>query len=222
MSRTVSPTGRPYATYDPVEVHDQIWEGFSGHAGWDIGANEGQSVDRMVTQFEHVLAFEPAEESFAKLAADWAGHPRVEVFSLACGAEVGRLELSVCPHAIEGGQLVAAHMIGNPDVTNPWFSNETGRRTVTCVTLDLVAALRWEVPDFVKIDTEGGEADVLRGAAGLVAGGETDFLVEFHSPSLRRECEELLAGYDIEYVANPGHTAGPDPDGNGWLKAWCR
>jgi FkbM family methyltransferase len=219
VSRTVSPTGRPYATYDPEEVHDRIWGGFSGATGWDIGANEGQSVDRMVTQFGHVLAFEPAWESFVRLAADWAGDPRVDVFRLAAGAEPGWLELSVCPHAIEGGQLIATHMIADPGTDNPWFSNEVSRRTVGCVTLDLVAELRGEVPDFVKIDTEGGEADILRGACVLVTGGKTDFLVEFHSPRLRRECEALLRGYAIERVRNPGFAGDPDLDANGWLRA---
>jgi FkbM family methyltransferase len=218
VSRTVSPSGRAYATCDPEEVHDRIWEGFSGHTGWDVGANEGQSVDRMVTQFDRVLAFEPAGESFAKLRADWGRDPRVRVFQLAVASQPGSLELSVCSHAIEGGQLVWPHMLTDPEVTDPWFSNEVSRRTVNCVSLDLVAALR-SVPDFVKIDTEGGEADILRGAGTLLASGKTDFLVEFHSPALRRECLSLLRGYAVEWVRNPGCTGDPDTDGNGWLRA---
>lgn len=36
------------------------------------------------------------------------------------------------------------------------------------------------VPDLVKIDVEGAELRVLRGASGLLAGGRTRFLVELH------------------------------------------
>jgi FkbM family methyltransferase len=219
VSRLDRPTGPPYATYDPVEVHDLLWAGWHGEMGWDVGANQGQSVDRMVHQFTRVLAFEPARESFADLKADWGHHPGVEVFQVALSGTEGELALSVCPHAILGGQLIATSMIGGEEVDNPWFTGELTRRTVPCTTLDALAA-EHGFPDFVKIDTEGGELDILHGGQKVLEHGKTDFLVEFHSPKLRRECEAIFAGYTVEWIRDPLYKGQGDPqrDQNGWLR----
>ena len=56
-----------------------------------------------------------------------------------------------------------------------WYQVET-------TTLDaLVHRYSW-VPDLVKIDVEGAEAQVLAGASNLAADKRTRFLVEMHSP----------------------------------------
>ncbi len=50
------------APTDPPEVEDYLWEGWSGHIGWDVGANCGQSIPKMVRLFKTIVAFEPASE----------------------------------------------------------------------------------------------------------------------------------------------------------------
>lgn len=54
-----------------------------------------------------------------------------------------------------------------------------------------------EVPAFVKIDVEGAEAQVLRGAPRIVAARKTVFLVELHTPESGREVRSILdaSGY---------------------------
>jgi hypothetical protein len=63
-------------------------------------------------------------------------------------------------------------------------------------------AERWGAPGFVKIDVEGGEADVLRGAARLLRSTHPSLLVEVHSVDLEQECADLLtqAGYRLSVV----------------------
>jgi FkbM family methyltransferase len=216
MSRTVSPTGRHYVTYDPEQVHEQLWSRFSGASGWDVGANTGQSVARMVGQFGHVTAFEPCWQSFAELAEDWDANPRVTLVQSAVGDAIGKLELSVRPAAIAGGQLVAADM---PVTAQGWWAGETGRVTVPCTTLDAEAAVRGK-PDFIKVDTEGGERRVLAGARGVIAAG-CSWLIEFHSPRLRAACLKALGRcYVWEQVRHPEAKGDPARDDNGWLLAW--
>lgn len=205
MSRTHSPSGRRYLTYDPYELHEQIWSGFSGDVGWDVGANCGQSTQKMLQSFSKVLAFEPCMESYHWLAGDWSSDSRVRVFQLALSDHVGQIELSVT-HAIAGGQLLSPALIG----TNDWFSGEVSRRKVPCMTLDSLV-VEHGAPDFVKIDAEGGEDDILAGGSELLARETADFLVEFHSAELLDVCLSRLSRYQVEMVGNSG--------GSGWIKA---
>lgn len=55
------------APIDPPEVHEHLWDGYSGNIGWDIGANCGQTLIEMKSRFTEVHAFEPAEECWPYL-----------------------------------------------------------------------------------------------------------------------------------------------------------
>jgi precorrin-6B methylase 2 len=61
-----------------------------------------------------------------------------------------------------------------------------------------------EMPCFVKIDVEGGEADVLRGSVELLKRGDVRVIVEVHSAALERECISLMkeAGLAVDVVEN--------------------
>lgn len=209
-------------TYDPEEVHDKLWDGFSGRLGWDIGANAGQSVNRMISQFEYVVAVEPAHESFRMLQEDWGDHDRVDLLNMAVSDHTGTMQLSVRQLPIISGQLV------DPEVHTKtsqrlmgWWTEEQSRRDVPCVTLNDMAH-QYGMPDFVKIDTEGGEEKILQGASQLIEAGSVKWLIEFHSPQLRRACMDMLDGCQIEWVRNPpeaaDHGDDAETDDTGWLR----
>jgi hypothetical protein len=68
-------------------------------------------------------------------------------------------------------------------------------------TLDVLAG--WDdlfVPGLLKIDVEGAEVDVLRGAEGLLARHRPHVILETHSAELERGCAELLAGFGYRPV----------------------
>lgn len=71
------------------------------------------------------------------------------------------------------------------------------------VTLDGLAA-RHPLPFAVKIDVDGGEVDILRGAAELLKTGQARWLIETHSAELERDCQAILtaAGYRVTIVRN--------------------
>ena len=77
---------------------------------------------------------------------------------------------------------------------------KAGRRIQVRVhTLDeLVAAGVIEAPDVIKLDVEGAELLVLKGASTLLAQSKLRLFIEIHSRSLARECYELLRSHGYE------------------------
>jgi methyltransferase FkbM-like protein len=79
------------------------------------------------------------------------------------------------------------------------------------------------VPDFLKIDVDGGEVDVLRSAERLITERRPAMIVEIHSAALERECGELLVdhGYGVTIVNQrriaPDYR--PTKELNRWLVA---
>jgi hypothetical protein len=121
-------------------------------------------------------------------------------------AKLGRGRVkAVEPDAEARGDL-ARVLAANPElaafvevVAEPVGASQIGSST----TLD---ALSWGpggfVPDLVKIDVEGGEADVLRGAHRLLHDRHPHVIIETHAAELERECVAILseAGYTPEIV----------------------
>jgi len=199
-------------------VERYLWDGTGpGDLAFDVGTNTGGYLPQLAASFSRVVAFEPATESFTTAAAAWDGDSRVTVLQVAISAHTGTVTLDVCPAPIQSGQL-----------TTPGMSPELGwgapiaQRVLGCITLD-EAVNRYGVPDFVKVDTEGHEAQVLQGATRLLAGHQPQWLVEFHSGDLRAECTAILeaAGYTVETVSSPQFPADSYIGRNyGWLKTW--
>jgi hypothetical protein len=68
-------------------------------------------------------------------------------------------------------------------------------------TLDSAAATHF-MPDFIKIDVEGAEASVLRGARRILTERMPSMVVEMHHPEVEAQCRELLrsCGYEPHTV----------------------
>jgi hypothetical protein len=84
---------------------------------------------------------------------------------------------------------------------------------VASITLDTLLE-RYGPPDFIKIDTEGHEVEVLRGGARLFAEHHPAIIVEVHRAENGPLVRELLAGYDLTELR---HSAGVRQGGPTWL-----
>lgn len=64
---------------------------------------------------------------------------------------------------------------------------------------------RLPMPDLVKIDVDGPEAEILRGSREILAARRTTWVVETHSAPLEREVESLFreAGYRTRFPPGP-------------------
>jgi hypothetical protein len=62
------------------------------------------------------------------------------------------------------------------------------------ISLD-TAASRFFVPDFIKMDIEGAEADALEGAAKILSERMPSLVIEIHGEAVEKRCQAILAGH---------------------------
>ena len=144
----------------------------------DVGAHEGalaRDILRAVPT-ARLHAFEPVAATFDVLEASLAGTGAV-VSNMALGASTGTLTLH--NHGVDGGSM---HGSSYPELFRRFYGTSTGSVEVPLTTLDRYCAEHAiQHIDLLKIDTEGHELDVLRGAAHLLCtGGVRLLLFEFN------------------------------------------
>jgi len=165
---------------------------------WDLGANVGFFSllgARLAGPDGRVVAWEPvpAVAAHAREAALRSGlDAQVEVRAGAVGAVAGREELLV---AVDESW---SHLAARGNVAG------TRSLSVAVTTLDEVLVAGAPPPDVVKLDVEGSEADVLRGARRLLAEHRPALVIELHGTAA--EVCELLddAGYAAERLDAAG------------------
>jgi hypothetical protein len=85
---------------------------------------------------------------------------------------------------------------------------------------------RIEYPALIKVDVDGGEEDVLKGASALNASGDVRWLIETHSKQLELNCIQILsdAGFETRVIPNAAfRVILPEQrpiEHNRWLAAW--
>ena len=149
-----------------------------GDTFWDLGAHKGfvtLAAARMVGPSGRVVAVEPASVNlrFLRRHLEWNGVVNARVVTAALSDRNGVSSFG------GGGSSVAFHL-------------GEGDETVPVKTLDQLAAeLDVPRPGVLKLDVEGEEAAVLRGA-GRLLGGDQAVLASTHSRALYEECRALL------------------------------
>lgn len=133
---------------------------------FDIGANKGQTIQQFQRYFEHPLihAFEPATATYQALCKQSFG-ASVHIHQLALGEEVGTAEFRNYRQS-ELSSFLAMH----PNRQENLFADEEllSIETVLVETLDHFCTTQAiQHIDLLKIDTQGFEAPVLRGATSL-------------------------------------------------------
>jgi FkbM family methyltransferase len=146
-----------------------------GSCAVDVGANVGfftLKFARWVGEFGRVVAVEPAPDNLATLRR------RISERGLQT-----RVHCEAAVAAEAEGQLF---LYLNPD--NP-ADHRIGREGIAtrAVTLDaLLERLRWPPVSLVKVDVQGAELRVLKGAAGMIARDKPALLIEMDDSALRR------------------------------------
>jgi FkbM family methyltransferase len=195
--------GVPLGLYEPefselfVKVLRSYVAGECGPVVWDVGAFEGyMSLIGTMHGASRVLAFEPCEENRRRLArntkANQALAPRITICPVALSATCGTVELrsdSDMTQIMAEGVRIWSHRLTQ------------GIDVVECRTADDYVASGAPVPDFMKIDVEGAEALVLRGACGVLRNHRPIVLLEIHNRAAAEHSFAILRQADYEVLS---------------------
>ena len=177
-----------HLTWNPDEYRAFKAVVHPGSIVFDVGANAGAYTvlfAQWVGPAGHVYAFEPDGRAFEGLAAHLRLNGVAEWTTASSAAMLDRPgSASFVVSDTPGGSRVALDL-----------EIDAGRRVET-VTIDGVCRERGVVPEVIKIDVEGAELSVLRGARETIAtaGDRLTLFVEMH-PALWRE-----AGYSLQDI----------------------
>jgi FkbM family methyltransferase len=180
----------------------------------DVGANVGDysSMVLEARKDARVFAFEPHPETFKRLTARLSFAGNFVATNAACGGAPGKLLLY--DHE---GRSGTGHASLLPGVIEKVHGDKSNQHEVAVTTLDRFAA-EHDISriDLLKIDTEGTELDVLKGAQNLLCETRIKAIqFEFNEMNIvsrvfLRDFYELIPNYRFYRLL--GHGLGPlDP-----------
>ena len=132
---------------------------------FDVGAHVGATVAQFTDTYPAVTvhAFEPASDNLKMLRKKCGPDPRVRIHAIALGSTNRDGVLHLKKHTSTHSLIPLGESIG----TEP----------IQIATMDTFCEReRLQVVNFCKIDTEGGDLEVLRGASALLSAQRIDFV----------------------------------------------
>lgn len=151
----------------------------------DVGAYTGLYGLAAAQRCANVYAFEPHPENYLRMVENMQANRYAGLFS-AFNAAVGAL----------AGWCAMADLQGRPRLTS------AGRAVAGAGSTEMLTIDGLNLPrcDAIKIDVEGGELDVLRGATRTIAGHLPRLIIEANTEAEREALDRELSQY--------GYTAG--------------
>jgi FkbM family methyltransferase len=172
-----------------------------GQVVFDIGANVGYYTvlaSRRIGSSGRVVACEPFVRNIAYLhrhiqlnRAD-----NVTIIPAACAerAGVGRF--------VQGTDCAEGHLVAGSS------SDARGIDYVATITVDQIVRESGLAPDLLKVDVEGAEEHVLRGAFETLSSARPIVLLGVHSSALRAACTTLLTAHGYGQPTVCGEVGG--------------
>jgi FkbM family methyltransferase len=179
---------------------------------WDVGAHIGYHALGFAAgqPAGTVVSFEPNPANLARLRTNLARNAdlaaRIEVLAMAVADRSGELTL-VASDDVDGGGSSCSFLPGSDTPFSDATYDTFARTTVAARTIDdLVYVGARSAPSLIKVDVEGAELMVLRGASRTIAEIAPVWLIEVHTIGLMFQIDALLhsAGYRLRLLAE--HT----------------
>lgn len=172
----------------------------------DVGAFTGDSTQILLTYIGHmgtIFAFEPGAEQMkiARLCCaigNWSG--RIKLIPYALSSELGTSSNFLM---LEGHGADARLTI---NTENEFLKDKTGLKPCKVTTIDRFCAKSRIIPNFIKIDAEGEDLNVLRGAQSLIyTHAPTIAVAIYHDISHFEDIPRLLHTLCPRYKFRLGH-----------------
>ena len=192
----------------------------------DVGANIGQSVDRFreISDTAKIISFEPNPEAFALLKLKKSHDKNLECYNFGIGSIDGILKFNLQP---DSGSSSFKKLNVNSNAfksSNTKEAKKNHNTTTLKKKIDFNTEINIEVKslnsvfknnipeqiDILKIDTQGYEEEVLRGASNILQNTliiETEIIFANHyvNQATFKGIEEILSSYgfylwDIPYI----------------------
>jgi FkbM family methyltransferase len=131
----------------------------------DVGANRGQAASLFMDAFPEasVYSFEPQPAALVELNRLAAKSPRLKIFPCAMGSKDATMPLNIAA-SDDGSSLLDFQKPGS----HPWTTPAGTVDVVVRRLADVARELSLERIDLLKIDTQGFDLEVLRGAGDLL------------------------------------------------------
>lgn len=188
-----SDLGNFLSDLDGIIIRDQYNTGdLAGKIVVDAGANIGLfSLYARALGAKKVHSFEAVAETCKILRRNLALNGSLKAVNIALGAEKGRAELKFNTRG-EGSSMIDCGEAGvNSGITY------SGRRMVKVAPLDALVKGR---VDFIKIDVEGYEKEVLLGAARIIKEYKPVLsLAAYHRPADKKNLPKIILGLRDDY-----------------------
>jgi FkbM family methyltransferase len=170
---------------------------------YDLGANIGISSLSLAALCPKacIYGFEPVPANFKICSMNYSNLTNAQAFNCAIGSSSGTMSFKITDDP-RGGHLTA-NAAGDP------LDSDKRIKMAVWTIADLIDIKGLAPPDFLKVDVEGAELDVLNGL-GLYAKSIKQIHIETHSAELRGKCIRWLElnGFGIEeefrYTADLG------------------
>ena len=173
---------------------------------FDIGAHVGDRTGSFLRLGATVVALEPQPRVFRALRLIYGKHANAVLLPVAAGAAMDESDLHLNPRNPTVATL-SRDFITAADGARGWM-NEVWDQTVKVRTTTLDQLIQqYGRPDFIKIDVEGHEADVLRGLSDPVP------MLSFEFTTIQRDvafaCVERLMSlgrYEFNFSLGETHA----------------
>lgn len=183
---------RTSSSWDPQLLRIAGLLAFQGSCVWDVGANVGlfsRAAAYHAGADGAIVSFEADIDAVSLLNRTCrhrlSGHADITVLPVAVGSSVGFARFDIAMRAR------AANALSGFGTTQTGGVQES--RTLPCITLDSALA-QFRAPDVLKIDVEGAELEVLRGAPKIIADMRPAIYCEVQRDTIA-EASALLAGH---------------------------
>lgn len=145
-----------------------------------------------------VHTFEPNPTLISLLRANLAGQPNVHVVHKAVSGASGSVEFHVAP----------LPFIGTSSIRAGWQTRKTELVTAEATSLDDYCRASGAYPDIIKLDVEGVEDEVLKGAEGLLREKPPVLVLEVFAPPIESDRNSLkllqALGYEPFAIRDDG------------------